>query len=377
MIYGYDIRTAVQNGLYSRTMMVNLGENLRALSGPVLITGHTGFKGTWLTLLLEQLNIPVIGIALPAEEHSLFNRADRLGAIPESFFDIRNFDLLSSFVKQYQPSTIVHLAAQPLVLESYEKPRETFETNVLGTANVLSAAHESNSVIAVVVATTDKVYKNDNLEKFFVESDPLQGNDPYSASKVGAESVVIAWQQISKLRGGPRTISVRAGNVIGGGDWSKDRLLPDLIRGFSTHNPVTIRNARSTRPWQHVLDPLNGYVMALEAMVKGVELDSLNFGPESASLAVKDIVETSRKSWPSHTLVEYLDDCQTSPIESTNLQLNSAKARAVLNWSSRWGQSHAVTSTIEWWNKVINHGISPYEACQDDLRILLGKSPNA
>lgn len=192
-------------------MDLALGRRLRELPGPIMVTGHTGFKGTWLTLLLERLNVPVIGFSLPPEKDSLFDRAQRGGAISEVFQDIRNIGAVSDFMAHYQPSAVIHLAAQPLVLESYKTPRETFETNIMGTVNILDASFKSPSVHVVVVATTDKVYRNDNAGRAFIESDPLSGKDPYSASKVGTESVVAAWQQIAKVSGGPKVISVRAG----------------------------------------------------------------------------------------------------------------------------------------------------------------------
>ena len=180
-------------------MELTLGKRLKELPGPILITGHTGFKGTWLTFLLEKLNVPVLGLALTPEKDSLFDRTKRTGAIREAFIDIRDAARVSQFLTENQPSAVIHLAAQPLVIASYKTPRETFETNVMGTANVLDAAFSTPSVKAVVVATTDKVYRNDDLGRAFIENDPLEGKDPYSASKVGTESVVAAWQQIAKI----------------------------------------------------------------------------------------------------------------------------------------------------------------------------------
>ena len=180
---------------------------------------------------------------------------------------------------KYTPGAIIHMAAQPLVLESYRIPRETFETNVMGTVNILDAAFATEFVKGIIVVTTDKVYRNDNLGMKFVESDALVNKDPYSASKVGTESVVAAWQQISKVSNGPKVVATRAGNVIGGGDWADDRIIPELIRGFSTNSKVIVRNPKSTRPWQHVLDPLVGYVMVLEAVLAGEQIASMNFGP--------------------------------------------------------------------------------------------------
>ena len=209
-----------------------LGQGLRELPGPLLLTGHTGFKGTWMTFLLEHLNVPVIGYALPAEEDSLYARSIRTGSITEVFGDIRDYRKLEHFIDQGKPSVIVHMAAQPLVLKSYDSPLETFDVNVMGTANLLDIAFKRDYIKTILVVTTDKVYRNDNMGNPFSENDSLEGKDPYSASKVGTEAVVKAWQQIASTTGGPRVVSVRAGNVIGGGDYARDRIIPDIIRGI-------------------------------------------------------------------------------------------------------------------------------------------------
>jgi len=352
-------------------MDLPLGKRLRNLPGPILITGHTGFKGTWLTLLLERLGVPVVGFSLEPEPQSLFDRANRRGRIPELFADIRDFGSAEGFLKTYKPSAIFHMAAQPLVLESYQTPRETFETNVMGTVNILDVAFKSNFVEAIVVVTTDKVYRNDNLGKPFIESDPLAGKDPYSASKAGTEAAVAAWQQIGKVSGGPKVVSVRAGNVIGGGDWAEDRLIPDLIRGFESKSLVTLRNPESTRPWQHVLDPLHGYAMALEAVLGGRFIHTINFGPEAKSLSVREVVEICKKSWPIEVIVEFSKDQQMENIEAVSLELNSNFARETLGWESNWSQEAAIKSTMEWWDKVLNKSVESEVACQSDIELML------
>jgi len=351
-------------------MNLTLGDCLRRLPGPVLITGHTGFKGVWLTLLLESLEVPVIGFSLPPEQNSLYSRARRSGAITESHIDVRNFDSVHQFITNHKPSAVIHLAAQPLVLESYLTPRETFETNVTGTVNILESSFKTDSVQAVLVVTTDKVYRNSDSEVAFIESDPLRGKDPYSASKVGAEAAVAAWQQISLVSGGPKVISVRAGNVIGGGDWAKDRIIPELVRGFSKNELVLVRNPESTRPWQHVLDPLRGYVMALEAILNGAVVDTLNFGPDSQSLSVQEVVEISKANWPLPTFVEFSNVFHDKGIEAKTLQLESKMARSILCWNNRWNQADSVVATIKWWDKVLNKSIPPVDACQSDLDFL-------
>lgn len=359
---------------YCLHMDLTLGGRLRGLPGPILITGHTGFKGTWLTLLLERLQVPVVGLSLPAEPHSLYERAGRLGAIPEEFLDIRNFEPVQEFMNKYRPSAIIHMAAQPLVLESYRAPRTTFETNVMGTVNILDAAFATESVKAIVVVTTDKVYRNDNSGVKFKESDALAGKDPYSASKVGTESAVAAWQQISKVSGGPKVLAVRAGNVIGGGDWAENRLLPDLIRGFSTETIVKVRNAKSTRPWQHVLDPLIGYVTALESALAGEASTAMNFGPASDSLTVSEVVEISKETWPRPVSVDLAIDSEEEGLEAIALQLDSSLAKKSLNWSCAWNQRESVVATITWWDSVLNKSLDPTLACAIDIDFALEKA---
>lgn len=351
-------------------MDLELGKRLRELPGPILITGHTGFKGTWLTFLLERLGVPVVGLSLAPEPNSLFDRANRTGVIPEAFTDIRDFNAVWKFMTTHRPSAVIHMAAQPLVLESYKKPRETFETNVMGTANVLESAFRADSVEAVVVVTTDKVYRNENSGRAFVESDALAGKDPYSASKVGTEAAVAAWQQISKVSGGPKVISVRAGNVIGGGDWAKDRLIPDLIRGFISGKPIEIRNPESTRPWQHVLDPLLGYLMALEKILNGQEIDALNFGPNSASMTVREVVEAAKENWPSPANIKFLTKETRHEVESVFLGLDSSKAKKLIDWDPIFSQEDAVRSSILWWHNVLNQKMLPAKACANDFEYL-------
>jgi CDP-glucose 4,6-dehydratase len=345
--------------------------HLSSLSGPVLVTGHTGFKGTWLTLLLEKLGIEVVGFSLSPEKDSLFDRASRTGAIREVFADIRDFQCLDSYINSVKPSAIIHMAAQPLVLESYRIPKETFEVNVMGTANVLDSAFNIDSVQAVVVVTTDKVYRNDNSGRAFIESDPLEGKDPYSASKVGTEAVVAAWQQIQGTSGGPKVVSVRAGNVIGGGDWGDNRLLPDLIRSFSSGQKMAVRNPASTRPWQHVLDPLSGYISTLEAILGGEKISSVNFGPDSQSLAVTEVVKVAVKTWGLGTNIELRNSGPQSTTEAVSLDLNPKYARSLLGWEPCWSQEEAVISTVKWWDKVLNQHVKPIAACLDDLKQIL------
>ena len=341
-----------------------------SLEGPILVTGHTGFKGTWLTLLLESLNLPIVGLSLEPHEDSLYLRLNRKGKIFEEFIDVRDLDGVGDFLRRYRPSAIIHMAAQPLVLESYRKPRETFEVNVMGTHTVLESACDLNCVKAVLVVTTDKVYRNDNSGEMFFESDPLKGKDPYSASKVATESVVDAWQQIVKLRGGPKITAVRAGNVIGGGDWSENRLLPDLVKAATQNKIIQVRNPESSRPWQHVLDPLTGYLKLLEKLVTtDFTADSMNFGPKGMSLTVQKVVEIFSHSWPHSLDVSMLP--QENYIEAETLVLNSDFAALSLGWKQQWSQEMAVESTANWWRNLIIDGADANILCQNEIRQIL------
>lgn len=338
-------------------------------SKKILITGHTGFKGTWLTLLLERLGYEVCGISLEAEKGSLHQVLNRAGAIQESYVDVRNREKLQSTLDEMNPSIVFHLAAQPLVLKSYSEPVETFEVNVLGTANLLDSAFKSRSIEAISVVTTDKVYANNNSGKKFIEKDPLAGKDPYSASKVATEAVVAAWQQIKKTSSGPFLLSLRAGNVIGGGDHAENRLLPDLVRGFINGEEVVIRSGKSTRPWQHALDPLTGYLMATADQIKNDALSAVNFAPTGESLSVERVSEIARSEWGSGAKIKFQND--ESELEALSLQLDSSQALQKLNWRPSWSQEDAVKATIKWWRDVHLGRLTAFEACQLDLDHLL------
>jgi CDP-glucose 4,6-dehydratase len=343
------------------------------LVGPILVTGHTGFKGTWLTLLLEKMGVEVVGFSLLPEKDSLFERVGRAGAIREVFADIRDYRSLDAYINSVKPAAIIHMAAQPLVLESYRIPKDTFDVNVMGTVNLLDSAFNCDSIQAIVVVTTDKVYRNNNSGRAFIESDPLAGKDPYSASKVGTEAAIAAWQQIQNISGGPKVVAVRAGNVIGGGDWGHNRLLPDIIRSFISEEKMVIRNPGSTRPWQHVLDPLSGYLSTLEAVLNDLKISSVNFGPDTNSLPVREVVKVAVKTWGRETNIELDESLAISATEAISLDLNPDFAKHALGWGSFWSQEDAVISTVQWWDKVLNKKIAPKEACLDDLNQIMFK----
>lgn len=333
----------------------------------VLITGHTGFKGSWLAQYLNSRDVEIFGLSLNAEKNSLYTRIDNSFYAREYIEDIRDLGKMRSIIQFIQPEYIFHLAAQPLVLRSYENPLDTFQTNVLGTANLLESSVHLKSVKKIIVATTDKVYKNFEDGRKYNETDPLEGNDPYSASKVGAEAVVKAWQTITAADESKAIISVRSGNVIGGGDFASERLLPDLIRSYISHESVNLRNPGSTRPWQHVLDPIAGYVMAAEAENNGKQFTAFNFGPSGASLSVAEVCEIA-KSHLHFTLATGHRPSRGN--EASLLDLDSTRARDALKWRNIWSQEEAVTSTVKWWKSVLEEELSANEACERDLDLM-------
>jgi CDP-glucose 4,6-dehydratase len=337
-------------------MSLNQLPALSALSGPVLITGHSGFKGTWLTLLLEKLGIEVVGFSLSPEKDSLFDRAGRTRAIKEVFADICDYERLNSYINSVKPSAIIHMAAQPLVLESYRLPRDTFEVNVMGTVNVLDSAFNTDSVQAVVVVTTDKVYRNVEKLAGYTEDEPLGGKDPYSASKAATEMVVSAWQNLGVLQNPKfQIVAVRAGNVIGGGDTAENRLIPDLVRGFHANAKTTIRFPNSIRPWQHVLDPLNGYLTVGTFLMSNKKISpAYNFGPgEESKLNVQQMAELACEQWPGSQGIQVKEEPNALP-ESGLLWLSSNLANQELGWRNRFEAKEAIRWTIEWERESMN-----------------------
>jgi len=333
----------------------------------VLVTGHTGFKGSWLTQILDILGAEVFGISLPNEPDTLFEKFN----IPKDDHfhheNINDFESILGVFKKIEPEIVFHLAAQPLVLHSYSQPIETFQTNVIGTANVLEACRQVASVRIIVVVTTDKVYKNTDLPGGYTEDSPLGGSDPYSASKSASEMVVNAWRELEwKRQSRPAICTVRAGNVIGGGDYSADRLLPDLIQAFKLEAPPLIRNPNFIRPWQHVLEPLFGYVKLAEKMsLGGVTADSYNFGPNaSATTTVLEVAKIARDEWPSN--LEFAQPKSKAIFsESSALKLNSESAFKDLGWKCRLTVKEAVKLTLVWEKDIKNS--SPLEVTRSQI----------
>jgi CDP-glucose 4,6-dehydratase len=315
----------------------------------VLITGHTGFKGSWLALWLTELNAVVTGLALsPNTQPNHWGLLDL--KIQDIRGDIRDSSTVFAAFDSSRPEIVFHLAAQPLVRRSYREPLETWSTNVMGTANVLEACRRSESVRAVVIVTTDKCYKNQEQLWGYRESEPLGGHDPYSASKAAAELVAASYRQ-SYFSGpeSPLLATARAGNVIGGGDWSEDRLIPDAARAVAAKRSLEIRSPLATRPWQHVLECLAGYLQLGDRLLHGASAfaEAWNFGPgRDGNRTVASVLQNMQTHWPE---LNWHQTTMTQPHETTLLQLDSTKAQHLLGWQPVWTIDQGLEKTAEWY----------------------------
>ncbi|HIB05440.1 MAG TPA: CDP-glucose 4,6-dehydratase [Candidatus Marinimicrobia bacterium] len=321
----------------------------------VLITGHTGFKGSWLTLLLQHLGAEVIGISLdPPTTPSLYEQANISEGMLSLREDIRNGEAIKQLFQQHKPEIVFHLAAQPLVRYSYREPVETYETNVMGTLHVLEGIRSIDTVRAAVMVTTDKCYENKEWIWGYRENDPMGGHDLYSSSKGAAELLIASYRdsyypanQFDEHK--TAIASVRAGNVIGGGDWAEDRLIPDIIRAFQEDEQVEIRNPYATRPWQHVLEPLAGYVQLAEQLTSSGSsyTEAWNFGPREEDVRpVQWIVEQMAEQWGNNA--SWVIDEGDHPHEANYLKLDCSKAHTKLSWQPKWNLSHALLKIVEW-----------------------------
>ena len=322
----------------------------------VLVTGHTGFKGGWLTLWLHQLGAMVHGYALNQPTKPALFEVARIGSVLASDMraDLANLAQLKSAFNEAQPEVVFHLAAQPLVRESYRDPLGTLASNVTGTAHVLEASRAVDSIRAIVLITTDKVYENREWVYPYREVDPLGGHDPYSASKAAAEIVAASYRAsfFEGETGHPaRVATARAGNVIGGGDWAADRLVPDCLRAFAAGESVYLRSPRSVRPWQHVLEPLAGYLQLAEHLLApdGANFaKAWNFGPDaSGDATVSEIAEATARLWGDGARVEYAPSIE-NPHEAGLLRLDSTNARTALGWKPRWSLEQSLERTVAW-----------------------------
>jgi CDP-glucose 4,6-dehydratase len=335
----------------------------------VLLTGHTGFKGSWLTLWLHHLGATVAGLSLPPITHpSLFESArvaevcclSRMG-------DIRDRAATAAVIRDFRPEIVLHLAAQPLVRASYREPVETFATNIQGTIHVLDALRGLAEVQVAVMITTDKVYRNREWERPYREEDTLGGADPYSASKAACELVIDAYRDSFLRAQGVRLASARAGNVIGGGDWSEDRLIPDAVRAWQQGKVLEIRRPGAVRPWQHVLDPLAGYLLLAESLWhRKVAEEAYNFGPpQDDAASVRAVIEQAREV-VGDAKVHYHQQLQ-GPHEAGLLLLESAKARSQLGYRSRLGLAEGVRRTLHWYQAQAA-GDDARRLCEEDIR---------
>ena len=342
----------------------------------VLLTGHTGFKGSWLLLWLQQLGAVVSTYALQPEiEPNLFSQLANAKPDGEGWKhqigDVADLEALKALVHKAQPQVVVHLAAQPLVRHSYEDPLGTWATNVIGSLNLLEALKPLQHCCSVVMVTTDKVYENREWDHGYRETDRLGGYDPYSASKAGAEIAISSWRSSFCGEGTHQTphlriATARAGNVIGGGDWANNRIVPDAIRSLVQGKAISVRNPEATRPWQHVLEPLAGYLLLAETLVKADSppCEAFNFGPRiSSNRTVRELVSTILEHWPG----EWLDKSEReAPHEANLLHLQIDKAHHRLGWQPIWDYNTTLTRTVEWY-RAHHRGRSALDCCLADL----------
>ena len=324
----------------------------------VFITGHTGFKGGWMSLWLNKLGAKVKGYALdPQSDLSLFNLAKISDNLESQIGNIQNLALLKQSLKKFEPEIVIHMAAQPLVRASYNDPVETYKTNVMGTVNLFEAVRECESVKVVVNVTTDKCYENNEWLWGYRENEPMGGRDPYSNSKGCSELITAAYRQSFFNSDSAVSIaSARAGNVIGGGDWAEDRLVPDALRAFNSGKPLVIRNPLAIRPWQHVLEPISGYLALAEKLYleKDEFAEAWNFGPnEDDSWPVGEVVDFLVTEWPSYASWELQKGSQ--PHEAQLLKLDISKAKSRLNWKPLWNLEQSLKSIIDWNSAHINN----------------------
>jgi CDP-glucose 4,6-dehydratase len=327
----------------------------------VLITGHTGFKGAWLAEWLLRIGAKVTGFALPAStKPSLFELQKLSSRMASVEGDIRDFSAIQRIVKESKPEIIFHLAAQAIVKDSYDDPKGTFNTNILGTVNLFESLRLHSGTQALVIVTSDKCYENDGKKTNFKETDPLGGHDPYSASKACAEIVSHSYiRSFFKNEGVLGITTCRAGNVIGGGDWASHRIVPDCMRAWSKKEVATIRNPESTRPWQHVLESLSGYLTLGARLLNDpqyVHGESFNFGPAPGeTYSVKTLVAELQKHWPD-TPWKISEDASRRHPEAIRLQLNCEKAKRILGWYPTLGFDQAVSLTSQWFRNFYENG---------------------
>lgn len=333
----------------------------------VLLTGHTGFKGGWLALWLQRLGAKLTGVSLaPATSPNLFTLAQVADGLDSRICDIRDAEAFVNIVRKVQPEIVLHLAAQPLVRISYRDPLATFSTNIMGTAHVLDALRGLDDVRVAVMVTTDKVYRNLEHPHPYREDDALGGHDPYSASKAASEIVIASYRDAFLAEQGLAVATARAGNVIGGGDWSEDRLIPDAVRAWQAGKPLEVRRPQTIRPWQHVLEPLTGYLTLAQKLWEQPSLaGAYNFGPETNEVAtVRQVVELARAAYGSGEAI--YGDGSEGPHEAGWLALKIAKARTILDVKPRWTLPETVNRTMGW-HRHMAEGVNARALCAADI----------
>lgn len=334
----------------------------------VLVTGHTGFKGSWLCIWLKELGANVVGYALePYTEKDNFVVAKLKDKITHIIEDVRDFHKLKKVFEEYQPEFVFHLAAQPIVRESYTNPKETYDINIGGTVNVLECCRLSDSVRVIVNVTSDKCYENKEWIWGYRENDPMGGYDPYSSSKGCSELITAAYRKSffnpDDFNDHKKSLaSARAGNVIGGGDWQKDRIIPDCIRALESNKPIEIRNPNATRPWQHVLEPLNGYLLLASKMYEDPQkfCGGWNFGPNYNSIIpVGKVGDKVVTQWGSGSWIDLSN--KNAPHEAKSLSLDISKAKSYLKWFPLWDTEKAIEKTVDWYKEYKKK--DPYKIC--------------
>jgi CDP-glucose 4,6-dehydratase len=334
----------------------------------VFVTGHTGFKGSWMTLWLHSMGAKVTGYSLDIPSiPSLFKLGNVEEVLAESITDCNVTDLLklTQSMNEANPEIIIHMAAQPLVRKSYERPVETYATNVMGTVNVMEAARSCSSVKVIINVTTDKCYENQEWEWGYRENDSLGGYDPYSSSKACSELITSAYRRSFFQSSGIKVATARAGNVIGGGDWAEDRLIPDFVKSLINGLPIQIRNPGAVRPWQHVLEPLSGYLLLCQNLYSEDQnyAEALNFGPQQNDVkSVEWIVNQMLRKWP-HENSGYQIINQDSKHEANMLKLDCSKALKDLNWFPKWSLDKALDYTVQWYADYLQ-GKSVRDVCE-------------
>ena len=335
----------------------------------VLVTGDSGFKGSWLALWLNELGAEIHGLSLPPDQRRNLYSLAKVGKISKTrFIDIRKASQVGKVVGKIKPQIIFHLAAQPIVRMGYSQAKETWDTNLTGTIHLLEAARKLPSLKVIVVVTTDKVYRNPEKGASFVESDPLGGKDPYSASKAAADLATASYHQVFFQKMGVGVATARAGNVIGGGDWAKDRIVPDAIRAWGKGKSLLVRNPASIRPWQHVLDSLGGYIILAEKLWKNPRLSgAYNFGPNSSDRkTVRELIQQTKGFSKKGKVV--WGSSKRGPAEARVLALNNSKAKKQLGFHRAWGFRQAVERTFDWYASQSKKG-DARRLCLDYIRV--------